>query len=65
MAMGMVIRPSMMKSQRHPLMPLAPFKELWIAVCKNPPNIVPARPEEVKIPLRFPSSRAVYQEPRI
>lgn len=32
MAIGMVIRPSIMKSQRHPLMPLAPFKELWIAV---------------------------------
>ena len=63
--MGIVIRPSMMKSQRQPLSPFAPFRELWIAVWRKPPNIVPARPEEVKIPLRLPSSRAVYQEPRM
>ena len=63
MAMGRVIRPSIMKSQRQPLMPLAPFRELWIAVWRKPPNIVPARPEEVKMPLRLPSSRDVYHDP--
>lgn len=65
MAMGIVMSPSIMNSHLQPLRPFAPLSEEWMAVCRKPPNMVPARPEEVKIPLRLPSSRAVYQDPRM
>lgn len=54
-----------MKSHLHPASPPAPSNPEWIAVWRNPPNIVPAKPEDVNRPLRFPNSRSVYQAPRI
>lgn len=37
----------------------------WIPDWMKPPNMVPASPEAVKMPLRLPSSFSVYQAPRM
>jgi hypothetical protein len=53
----------LLNNHLHPLMPCKPSMLLWIPVWMKPPIIVPARPDAVKMPERFPSSFSVYQEP--
>lgn len=54
-----------MNNHLHPDSPEAPSSDECIPVWMNPPNIVPANPDAVKIPLLFPNSRSVYHDPRI
>jgi hypothetical protein len=60
-----VLFEDLLNNQRHPDRFRRPSMLLWIPVWMKPPIMVPARPDAVKMPERFPSSFSVYQDPRM